>query len=114
MSAPRSSPPWLVNALGAGKARRILLQGGTMSGIRALELGLVHECVPKEELDEAVAKIAGRIGKAGPDALSQTKSLLNQIEGDRLRELVRKGADISADVIAGEEAQQRLGAIYGG
>lgn len=110
---PAVVAPWLVNALGAGKARRILLQGGTMSGTRALELGLVHQCVPKEELEHVVHECASRIAKAGPDALAKTKGLLNDIEGERLRELVRKGAHISADVIAGEEAQQRLAAIYG-
>lgn len=110
---PAVVAPWLVNALGAGKARRILLQGGTMSGTRALDLGLVHQCVPKEELDQTTAKTAESIAKAGPDALAKTKELLNEIEGDRIRQLVRKGAQISADVIAGEEAQQRLAAIYG-
>lgn len=110
---PAVVAPWLVNALGAGKARRILLEGGTMSGTRALELGLVHECVPKEELDDRTQDIASRIAKAGPDALATTKSLLNEIEGQRLLELVRKGAHLSANVIEGEEAQQRLSAIYG-
>jgi hypothetical protein len=34
------------------------------------------------------------------------------MEGERLRELVRRGAEISAEVIAGPEAQERLSRLY--
>ncbi len=49
---PAVVAPWLVQSVGPGVARRILLQGGTMSGQRAHELGLVSHCVPKETIDD--------------------------------------------------------------
>ena len=114
---PAVVAPWLVAAVGGTRARRILLSGGTMSGVQALEMGLVTEVVPAEDLDARVAEVSASLANAGPHALTQTKRLLNEIDqGDdnqRLYELVRKGAHISADVIGGPEAQQRLGAIYG-
>jgi methylglutaconyl-CoA hydratase len=114
---PAVVAPWLVAAVGGSRARRILLAGGTMSGLQAFEMGLVTEIVPAQELDARVAEIAAGLAKAGPLALTQTKKLLNEIdqggENERLYELVRRGAHISAQVIAGEEAQQRLAAIYG-
>lgn len=115
---PAVVAPWLVAAVGGSKARKILLSGGTMSGVQALEMGLVSEIVPSQDLDEHVRATAERLAAAGPHALTQTKKLLNEIDqgGDnqRLYELVRRGAHISAEVIAGEEAQQRLSAVYGG
>lgn len=105
--------PWMVQLVGAGRARRILLQGGTMSGLRAYELGMVSHCVPKEELDSTVDDLAASIAKAGPQALRATKGFLNEIEGDRMEQLVRKGAEISASVIATPEAQAMLSSIFG-
>lgn len=110
---PAVVAPWLVASIGSGRARRVLLSGGTMSGLDAHQLGLVAECVPKEHLEAHVESIVARLAKAGPRALSVTKRLLNDIEGERMRELVRKGAHLSAEVVAGEEAQQRLAKVYG-
>lgn len=113
---PAVVAPWLVNAIGAGPARRILLQGGTLSGLQAHNLGLASHMAPKEELDAATDDIASRLSAAGPQALRATKALLNELEAgeeQRLYALVRKGAHISAEVIAGPEAQSRLSAIYG-
>lgn len=111
---PAVVAPWLVLAVGAGRARRILLQGGTLTGFRAHELGLVAHLVEEERLDAEVEAIAERLARAGPNALRVTKSLLNEIESDRLEFLVRKGAQLSADVVAGPEAQERLNKVYGG
>lgn len=111
---PAVVAPWLVQAVGAGTARRILLEGGTMSGLRAMELGLVSSAVPREELDAAVQERADRLSKAGPGALRATKKLLHDLGGEALEAAVRKGAQLSAEVIAGEEAQRMLGQLYGG
>ena len=105
---PAVVAPWLVEAIGAGMARRVLLQGGVMSGERAFELGLVSHLVPKDELDDTVAAIANKLAAAGPDALAATKGLLNRLGGEELYANVRKGAAISAAVVEGEEAQTRL------
>ena len=106
--------PWMVQLVGAGRARRILLQGGTMSGLRAHELSMVSHCVPKEELDQTVDEIAQRIAKAGPLALRATKGLLNEIEGERLESLVRRGAEVSTSVIETPEARAMLAGVFGG
>jgi len=110
---PAVVAPWLVAAVGASNARRILLQGGTMSGHRAWELGLVAESVPKETLDARTDEIVAKLGSAGPIALAATKAHLNRIAGAELYEQVRRGAHISAEVIAGPEAQARLTRAFG-
>lgn len=84
-----------------------------MTGLRAHEIGLVSHCVPAEQLDAAIDEITGRLSKAGALALRATKQLLNDLESERVVPAVRQGARISADVIAGEEAQRLLGKVYG-
>jgi len=111
---PAVVAPWLVQAIGPGAARRVLLEGGTMNGVRAQEIGLVADLVPIGELDAKVKERAERIAKAGPLALRATKKLLNDLGGEALEAAVRKGAVVSADVIGGEEAQRMLGKVYGG
>ncbi len=105
---PAVVAPWLVESIGAGAARRIMLQGGLMSGERAYELGLVSHLVPREEMDTTVNTIVERLSAAGPKALAATKRLLNELPGEGLAAAVRKGAKISAEVVAGAEAQERL------
>lgn len=111
---PAVVAPWLVLAIGAGRARRVLLEGGTMSGHRAAELGMVEEAVEPERLDGAVRERAERLAKAGPNALRATKRLLHDLESERLEAAVRRGAEVSAEVIGGAEAQAMLGKVYGG
>lgn len=110
---PAVVAPWLVKTIGAGAARRVLLQGGTMSGQRALEMGLVSHCVPAEELDKTVNDLAQRLALAGPNALRATKQLLNELDEPALSAAVRKGAVLSAQVVEGPEARAMLSKAFG-
>lgn len=103
---PAVVAPWLVRRVGAGRARRILLQGGTLTGERALADGLVDQAVAtQEELGEAVEQATGRIASAGPAALRATKRWLGELDGEELAGRVRRGAEISAEVLASDEAR---------
>lgn len=106
---PAVVAPWLVRKIGAGRARVVLLSAGVMSGRRAHELGMVDRLVETAgELDGAVAEIVGRLGSGGPMALAATKGLLNDLDGSRDGDLVRRGADLSARVLVSEPAQAAL------
>ena len=110
---PAVVAPWLVQAVGSGTARRILLQGGTMTGLRAFELGLVGTCVAHDALDAETDAMAQRLAQAGPHALRATKRLLNQLEESRVHQFVREGAVLSAQVIEGPEARAMLAKALG-
>lgn len=106
---PAVVAPWLVRKIGAGRARHVLLQGGTMPGSRAHELGLVTELVPTlDDLDEASERLVERLAAAGPGALAATKGWLNEIDGDTLAKQVRRGAEISTAVIETPQARAAL------
>lgn len=111
---PAVVAPWLVKKIGAGQARRVLLEGGLMSGQRAWELGLVTECVPVEKLDETVRAMAERLASGGGRAVRATKAWLNEVDGSLDAAMVRRGAMISAEVVGGEEAQRSLRARFAG
>ncbi len=112
---PAVVAPWVVRRLGAGPARQLLLAGGTVTGARAAEIGLVTRSLPtSHRLDEAAEKLVESLKAAGPGALRATKQLLNELDGsDQDADLVR-GAELSASVLASQDAQQRLKARFGG
>ncbi len=106
---PAVVAPWLVRKIGAGKARRVLLSGGTMTGAKAFELGMVDALVPtKDELDGACEAMAQRLATGGPNALAATKGLLNELDGSMDDGVVKRGAELSAKVIAMPETRAML------
>lgn len=113
---PAVVAPWLVKKIGAGRARRVLLTGGLMSGQQAFELGMVdHVVATREELDAATSALAQRLAQGGPHALRATKQLLNTLDDAQgeLAQHVRQGADLSADVLQHPGTQAALKAKMG-
>lgn len=106
---PAVVTPWLVRKIGGGPARAVLLQGGVMSGERAGEIGIADiVCADRDSLDSATDEVVQRYTKAGPEALAATKELLNDLDRSRDEDLVLRGAQLSATVLATEAAQAAL------
>lgn len=111
---PAVVAPWLVRKIGSGRARAVLLRGGLLSGAEAHALGIADQVVPTlADLDAHVAALTSRLATGGPEALRATKSLLNIIDFSLDSEIVRRGAQVSASVLATPDAQQRLRAKIG-
>lgn len=111
---PAVVAPWLVRRVGPGAARRILLGGGLMSGSDAHAAGIVTSLVPTiDALDAAVKSLVDKLLSGGPHALAATKKLLNELDGSNDAASVRRGAEISAAVIATRETQEVLRAKLG-
>ena len=106
---PAVVAPWLVRKIGGGPARAVLLQGGVMSGERAGEIGIADVvCPDRESLDATTDAIVARYTSSGAEALAATKSLLNDLDRSRDEDLMLRGAQLSAAVLATPEAQANL------
>ncbi len=111
---PAVVAPWLVRRVGPGVARRILLGGGLMSGAEAHAAGLTtHLVASLDGLDASVKALVDKLLSGGPHALAATKKLLNELDGSNDGASVRRGAEISAAVIATKETQDVLRAKLG-
>lgn len=110
---PAVVAPWLIRRIGAGRARAMLLAGGTMSGKEGFEAGIATHLCEAGELEATAAALAKRLVGGGPKALAATKAWLNQLDGSDDDAVLDKAAEISAAIIAGDEAQSRLRAIFG-
>ena len=106
---PAVVAPWLVRKIGAGPARAVLLQGGVMRGERAGEIGIADiVCPDRDSLDAATDELVARYTGSGAAALAATKSLLNDLDRSRDESVVLRGAELSAGVLATEQAQASL------
>lgn len=106
---PAVVAPWLVRKIGPGRARRVLLTGGLMSGLAAHELGIVDQLVPTaEDVEPAVQAVAQRLASGSLEALRATKALLNDLDGSNDLALLQRAAKLSSEVLATPRAQELL------
>lgn len=76
---PAVISPYVVSAIGPRQARRWFTTGEHFDAHRAQAMGLVHECVPAEQLDSAVDHQLDLIAQAAPGACSQVGDLVRQM-----------------------------------
>jgi len=78
---PAVISPFVIARMGASAARRYFLTGERFTADIALRLGLIHETVPIEELENTVAKIVRQFLSAGPEAVNEAKRLIQKVAG---------------------------------
>jgi len=61
--APAVVAPYVARCIGEHQARRYFLTGERFSARQALKIGLLHEVVSAEQLDEAVETVVGALGR---------------------------------------------------
>ena len=111
---PAVVAPWLMRKIGPGPARAMLLAGGTISGQEGYDRGLASHLVDQDRLDAEAEALARTLAEGGVLATRTTKIWLNELDGSLEDAALDRAADLSADVIASEEAQTRLQALFGG
>jgi methylglutaconyl-CoA hydratase len=72
---PAVISPYVVAAIGLRQARRLFITGEIVGSAAALSMGLVHDVVPADALDGAVARLLGLLAKGGPVAQREAKRL---------------------------------------
>jgi methylglutaconyl-CoA hydratase len=77
---PAAISPYLIRAMGVRQARRWFLTAERFSAAQALEMGLLHEVVPPDELDAAIDRHLNSLAKAGPNALAAAKQLIAAVD----------------------------------
>jgi 2-(1,2-epoxy-1,2-dihydrophenyl)acetyl-CoA isomerase len=76
---------WLLRQrIGLHKAKELVFTAKMVSGIEALELGLVNAAVPADELDAATREVADAIAAGPPLALSMAKRELDNAATESL------------------------------
>jgi len=111
---PAVISPFVIRAIGNRQARRFFMTGEAMDAPLAERIGLVHETVPADQLDEAVTVHVKRLLKGGPNALRASKELIDDIYGQGVsaREAAKmKTSRLIAQLRVSEEGQEGLSAF---
>ena len=109
---PAVVAPFLISKIGAGRARALLLAGGLVNGQEATRIGMTTHLVGVEQLDSATTDFAHKLSSGGPNAIGTTKRWLHQLDGLLEESVLTKAANLSAEIISGHEARERLRARF--
>jgi methylglutaconyl-CoA hydratase len=78
---PAVVAPYVLRKIGVSAARELFLTGMRFDAGRAREVGLVHEVVPADGLDAAVARRVADVLAASPTGIARAKALIREIAG---------------------------------
>ena len=71
----------LPKLIGLARAKELIMTGDLIPSEKAFEMGLVHQLVTREELDQAVGALCSKLLSRAPLALAAAKELLNSEAG---------------------------------
>lgn len=80
--APAVVGPYVVGAIGPRAARAHMLLAAPFDATEALRIGLVHQVVPADQLDTAVAEVVAHLLRNAPGALGRIKALTRTLASD--------------------------------
>jgi len=100
----------LMGAVGTARGREILLFGKPLTAARALEIGLVRELPPAEQVREQAIACARLLASKPPHAYRESKRLLGEL-GDAVRASDRAVLDEFLKVWFSAEAQEARQAV---
>lgn len=110
--APAVISPFVVQAIGERAARRYALTAERFNGERARELGLLAECYPAEELDQAVESWTANLLLNSPQAMRASKDLLREVGSGVLSPNLRRYTENAiARIRVSAEGQEGLNAF---
>ncbi|MFC4528223.1 enoyl-CoA hydratase/isomerase family protein [Dyella halodurans] len=113
---PAVISPYVIQAIGLRHARRWFLTGELFDAATALQIGLLHQCVPAEKLDETVDATLASLSKAGALAQAEAKQLALRVAGASELEAERldqQNAALIARLRVSPEGQEGLTAFLG-
>lgn len=112
--SPAVSAPFLIDGIGAGGARRRLLDPDLFDGAEAARLGLVHELVEtREEVLPAAVEIARTMASKSVRGMKATKSWALECAGEgKMNGRAARALDASLSLTTGDEARERLAKVW--
>ena len=111
---PAVISPYVIAAIGARHARRLFISGEVFDAATAARIGLLHDSVEADQLDEAVDRALHFLAKGGPLAQAEAKQLALRIGGmtpESAERVDQANAELIARLRVSAEGQQGLSAF---
>lgn len=109
---PSVISPYVVAAIGERAAHRYFLTAERFNAEEARRIGLVHEVVAADKLDETVGNMVEHLLKGGPKALAAAKKLITDVSRHALDDpLIEDTARRIAAIRVGAEGREGIAAF---
>jgi methylglutaconyl-CoA hydratase len=108
---PAVVAPYVLRKIGISAARELFLTGMRFDAMRAKALGLVHEVVPSDALDIAVARRISEVLTASPTGIAKAKALIREIAGAHPEDVIGVTTNAIASQRVSDEGQEGLRAF---
>ena len=109
---PSMISPYVVRKIGVSNARCVFLNAAPFGAEEARSMRLVHEVVPREELDAATARQAARFLRCAPSAIAATKRLVDFVDRHGHEENFHYTVDRVAEMWSSEEAEEGIRSFH--
>ena len=109
--APAFISPYVIQRMGLGRARDLMLTGRRFSGAQAYQYGLVHQVCPPTALETVVENQLEDLRHCAPGAIAAIKRLMFAVADRPLEDTVNYRADLLNSLRAGDEAQAGMKAF---
>jgi methylglutaconyl-CoA hydratase len=105
--------PYLIESVGVREARRLALTASVVDALEAQRIGLVHFVTTSDSIDEQLERLLAELGRNGPTALQEIKTLFNNISARPIDdEVIRLTASTIARVRSTDEAREGFAAFF--
>jgi methylglutaconyl-CoA hydratase len=108
---PAVISPYVVSKIGESAARELFLTGERFEAVKAVEIGLVRQAVPEEDLDQVVEARIGELLQSAPRAVAEAKALIREVAFRRVEDVQRYTVERIADIRISAEAQEGMKAF---
>jgi methylglutaconyl-CoA hydratase len=108
---PAVISPYVVAKIGRSHARALFVTGERFTAPRALAIGLVHDIVAADALDERIDAILAELATSGPEAIAAVKTLVAHVAGAPASEVDSYTTRAIADRRVSLEGQEGLRAF---
>lgn len=105
---------YVERAMGTGRARYLFLTAATLPAVDAHAAGLVHRLAEPDDLQASCEEVLRALWRGGPQALSCSKWLLDDLAGRSASERAQVCQQMLDKVRAGAEAQEGIRAFLAG
>ncbi|TAK66330.1 MAG: enoyl-CoA hydratase/isomerase family protein [Betaproteobacteria bacterium] len=109
---PAQISPFITRRIGQSQARRLALTAAPIDGLEAAAIGLVHEvCADVAVLNAALAGVLDRMARCAPEALAETKMLINLVGTVGIEEHLDIAARSFVKAVRGPEGREGAAAF---
>jgi len=109
---PATIMPYVLAAIGARQARRFMLSAESFSSQTAKDIGLIHQIVTQQQLENEVAQQVQNVLRTAPKTLQQCKALIQKSGFADNKELINESARTLALARSSAEANEGIKAFF--